>query len=329
MNRQQRKWKWFSAAQLMVILSLAIVALLAVCTLGVDMFHVYWQKNRLQAATDAAALGGATYLNDAKLSGSNPLCQYKTVGENAACSYALANGIAPAEIDAIAIGSDKKSVRVTTSRIVPAVFARVIGYSQFLVHAAATAVLKPLSSSAEVLPVGLDARTAYQYGQEITIHYHDYAEGDCGAGCWQGLSLPSHTKGSTGGSAYLDNLENGCNCRLSVGDSVTNEPGAKTGPTQQGIDQRILTANANYPGDSWDSHVLANPRAVALPLVQWTGCGGRCTGGAGVVAGFAEVWLVSATSSSINVIFIRQADTGDYGGDGGTDTGAVHPTLVE
>ncbi len=317
-----------SRAQIMTVLALAILALLALCTLGIDVLHIYWQKSRLQAGTDAAALAGASYLGDVKLTGQNALCAYDTVPKNAACTYALANGVVLGEIGSIAVATDNKSVTVRASRVVPASFARLLGYAHFTVYALATAEIRPLKSAQQVLPVGLDARTTYQEGKQITIHFHDYTKSECGPGCWQGLALQSHNAGDKGGSAFRDNLENGCNCTVNIGDSVTNEPGAKTGPTQQGIDQRITTANSQFPTDTYLSHDPANLRAVILPLVDWTGCGGRCTGGAGVIVGFAEVWLVSASGSDINVIFIRQSAPGDPGS-GGTDTGAVHPILVE
>lgn len=313
----------------MAILALAILAILALCTLGIDVLHIYWQRSRLQAATDAAALAGATYLGDVKLTNQNSACSYDTTAQNAVCTYALSNAMTMAEVGSITVSADKKSVTVRASRVVPASFAKLLGYSHFTVLASATAEIRPLSSAQQVLPVGLDARTPYQEGQQITIHVHDYSKSDCGPGCWQALTLQSHVTGDTGGNAFRNNLQGGCDCIVNIGDSVTNEPGAKSGPTQQGIMQRIATADSQYPGDTYSSHDPANPRAVTLPLVDWNGCGGRCTGASGVIVGFAEVWLLSASGSDITVVFIQQSAPGDPGSGGGTSTGAVHPILVQ
>jgi Flp pilus assembly protein TadG len=309
--------------QVLVILALAIAGLLAVSALAVDVLHMYWQKNRLQAGVDAAALAGATYLGPTKLVGNNPACGFETVAQNAACSYALMNEVVRSEIQTIAVSTDKRSLTITAARDVPATFARILGYESFPVQVLATAVLRVLQTAEKVLPVGLDARTPWVEGQTITMHVHDYSKSDCGAGCWQGIVLASRS----GGSVFRDNLEYGCNCTLSLGAMVTNEPGAKTGPTQ-GLQQRIDTAASQFPGDTSDSHALADLRASVVPLIQWTGCGGRCTGDAGLVIGFAEVWLVSVSGSDINAIFIRQVAPGEPGS-GGTDTGAVHPTLLQ
>lgn len=207
--------------QIMTILALALLSILVLCTLGIDVLHIYWQKSRLQAGTDAAALAGATYLGDVKLTGQNSACSYDTTPENAACTYALTNGMAAAEIGSIIVATDKKSVTVRASRVVPASFARLIGYSQFTVNALATAEIRPLASAQQVLPVGLDARTVYQEGEQITIHIHDYSKSDCGPGSWQGLALQSHVAGDTGGNAFRDNLQSGCDCTVN---SVTELP---------------------------------------------------------------------------------------------------------
>ena len=45
--------------QIMVILALAAVGLVGIAALGIDVFYIYWNKNKLQGGTDAAALAGA------------------------------------------------------------------------------------------------------------------------------------------------------------------------------------------------------------------------------------------------------------------------------
>jgi hypothetical protein len=72
---------------------------------------MYWNKNRLQSATDAAALAGATYLGNAIFSSKNSLCTYATDAQNAACTYALTNGVALGEIKSVTLGSAKSITR--------------------------------------------------------------------------------------------------------------------------------------------------------------------------------------------------------------------------
>src|SRR5262249_33241055 len=82
-NRSSKSWP--EAGQLLPTLALIVTALLAVCTLGIDVFTMYWAKLNLQRSTDAAALAGAMYLNNATFPGANPTCaSYTTPAQKAA-----------------------------------------------------------------------------------------------------------------------------------------------------------------------------------------------------------------------------------------------------
>jgi hypothetical protein len=209
---------------------------------------------------------------------------------------------------------------VNTSRVVPALLMRVFGYSQYTVTATATAALQTLGSATGVMPVGLDFRTPYTYGQAFTMHVSG-----CGPGCWQGLALQSLSNGSTGGNAFKQNLAIGCNCTVSVGDALTSEPGAKVGPIGQGISQRTSAGQSIDPAGTWQAHSLDDSRATLVALVDWGGCNGRCTA---VVKGFAEVWITGTSGSDINAVFIRQVSSGTVGS-GGISAGALHAVLLQ
>jgi len=308
-----------SYGQILAILALIAAALLSVATFGVDVFHIYWNKNRLQNATDAAAIAGAVYSGNVKLQGSDPRCAYGTDAENAACSYALANAVALPELVSIQVDSVKHSVTVNTTRSVPALFARLIGYSHFTVTASATAVLEPLASAKNLIPIGLDWKTSYTYGQSLVMHV-----GGCAPGCWQGLALHSQSGGSTGASVFQENLTLGCDCTVNIGDTVSSEPGAKTGPTRQGVTDRINAGLASDPAGTWDKHSSSDVRAATVALVDWGGCTGRCQA---PVHGFAEVWITGSNGADINVIFIRQVAPGEPGP--GPEAGAMHATLIQ
>jgi Flp pilus assembly protein TadG len=83
--------------QIMVILALVAVGLVGIAALGIDVFYIYWNKNKLQGGTDAGALAGATYFNNVTFPGKNAACLYATDAQNAACTYALNNGILASE----------------------------------------------------------------------------------------------------------------------------------------------------------------------------------------------------------------------------------------
>src|ERR1700731_2260391 len=81
-----KKHKYGPRAQIMVFLALAMVGVVGIAALGIDVFYIYWNKNRLQSGTDAAALAGVTYLSGITFAGKNVSCIYSTDAQNAAWS---------------------------------------------------------------------------------------------------------------------------------------------------------------------------------------------------------------------------------------------------
>jgi hypothetical protein len=310
-----KKHKYGPRAQIMVFLALAMVGVVGIAALGIDVFYIYWNKNRLQSGTDAAALAGATYLSGVTFAGKNGSCVYSTNAQNAACSYALNDGVMLSELTSLVANTNNQSMTVSATRQVSAMFARVVGIQNFTVSATSVAVLYGLASASNVAPIGLDSGTTYTYGQSIVMH-----SGGCGPGCWQGLAL-----GGNGGSVFEQNLASGCSCTINVGDSLTSEPGAKVGPIGQGVSERVAAGNASDPSGTWSSHTLNDVRAVVVPVVNWNGCNGRCTV---PVTGFAEVWISGSSGSDINAVFIRQVSPGTPGSPG-ANMGAVHAQLTQ
>lgn len=304
----------------MVILALAAVGLIGIAALGIDVFCIYWNKNQLQGATDAAALAGATYFNNVTFIGKNAACLYATDAQNAACTYALNDGVLASELTSVVANSSNESMTVSASRKVPALFAKVLGIQNFTVTAISVAVLQGLASASNVAPIGLDSTTTYTYGQSITLH-----NGNCGAGCWGGLSLMSSSGKSTGGSVFSQNLGSGCACTVNVGDLLSSEPGAKVGPIGQGVSARVAAGIASDPGGTWSSHTLSDARVTVVPVVNWSACKGNCSV---PVTGFAEVWISGTSGADINAVFIRQVAVGAPG-TGGTNMGAVHAQLTQ
>ena len=304
----------------MVILALAAVGLVGIAALGIDVFYIYWNKNKLQGATDAAALAGATYFNNVTFSGNNALCLYATAAQNAACTYALNDGVLASELTSVVANASNQSMTVSATRKISALFARVVGIQNFTVTATSVAVLQGLASASDIAPIGLDSTTTYTYGQAITLH-----NGNCGAGCWGGLSLMDSSGQSNGGAAFRQNLGSGCACTVKVGDMLSTEPGAKVGPIGQGVSDRVAAGMASDPTGTWSSHTLSDARVTVVPVVNWSGCNGNCSV---PVTGFAEVWISGTSGADITAVFIRQVAAGTPG-TGGTNMGAVHAQLTQ
>ncbi|HVB81446.1 MAG TPA: pilus assembly protein TadG-related protein [Candidatus Binataceae bacterium] len=306
--------------QIMVILALAAVGLIAVAALGIDVFYIYWNKNRLQNGTDAAALAGATYFSGVTFIGKDGSCVYATDAQNAACTYALTNGVLLSELTGVVANASAQSMTVSATRTVPALFAKVVGIQNFTVSATSVAVLQGISSASGIAPIGLDSTTPYTYGQAITLH-----NGNCGPGCWDGLSMQSASNGMNGSNAFRQNLGSGCACTVKIGDILSSEPGATNGPINQGVAERVAAGQASDSNGTWSSHTLGDARAVVVPVVNWAGCTGNCSV---PVIGFAEIWISGTSGSDITAVFIRQVAPGTPG-TGGTNMGAVHAQLTQ
>jgi hypothetical protein len=291
-----------------------MATLLGAVGLGTDIAVLYFNWMQLQKAADASALAGAGYLP------ANPNRATTTAQQ-----YAGINGIQPSEIVSTQVAGDDLSITVTLSRTVPYYFLRVLGLTTGKVGAAAAAAVRQGAGSVHggLLPVAVQythpciptPQTTCAPGQQAVLHGGGY-----GPGNWGAVAL-----GCRGGSCYRNNLASGYSGVVSVGDILESEPGAKVGPTDQGISQRLSAGQAFDSNGTWDNHSLGDPRAVTIPMVDWTGCEGRCSV---PVKGFAEIWLLGANGPDINAIFIKQTASATVTSDA-PQTGVYQPILVK
>jgi hypothetical protein len=100
----------------------------------------------------------------------------------------------------------------------------------------------------------------------------------------------------------LNNLINGYQGSINVGDHVSAEPGQVNGPTSQGVnDVRIATGlaiNGTVTNPTLATVPAYDPRLVAVPLIDFTGAQGNSA--QVTVMGFALMWLQSYTSQGPN-----------------------------
>jgi Flp pilus assembly protein TadG len=273
--------------------------------MGVDITVFYWTWSRMQSAADAAVLAGAASLPDSP-----------TLATAATIAYAEANGMAASEIATPVVSADALSISITLTRPVPYYFGRVLGLVNSPVITKATANLQTSGSATGALPIGLSIQTTYSFGQSITLH-----QGSVGPGNWDGLAL-----GCTGGACYSNNLANGYSGTITVGDILTSEPGKKTGPTSSGINARVSAGISADPGGTWSDHTLDDPRVGIVPVVDWTGCNGRCDI---PFKGFAAIWITGANGSDINAVFIGALATGAVPSQVGANFGTYQAVLTQ
>jgi Flp pilus assembly protein TadG len=289
---------------MLVILTILIPVMLGVVAMAVDISSFDWTWSRMQSAADAAVLAGASNL---------PTSPSRAIAT--ATAYAQTDGMLAGEVSTPTVAPDSLSISITLSRSVPYYFGRVLGLSASPVVVTATAALLTTGSVTGSMPIGLSSQTTYAYGQSITLQ-----PGGGTANSWGALAL-----GCTGASCYSNNLANGYPGTLTVGDTVLNDPGSKTGPTSTGIASRVAAAESGDPGGTWSNHTMTDLRAVIVPVVDWTGCSGSCTG---PIMGFSAIWIVSASGGAINIVFIGSAAAGTTPSKTAANFGTYRAVLV-
>jgi Flp pilus assembly protein TadG len=293
----------------MVLLALLLPVLLGAMALGTDIAIFYFQWGNLQRAADAAALAGASKL---------PLDPdgAKTVARN----YAGRNGIAAGEVSSVTVAADNRSITVVLTRNVPYYFGAVLGLSQSPVSARGTAGLVPTGGVTGAMPIGLDSRTTYTFGQQVMLMQGD-VNSRWGPGNWGALAL-----GGGGASNFASNVSDGYPGEINLGDLLTTETGKMTGQVRGSFSDRISSAAVIDPGGTFTNHALDNPRVVTVPIVNFAGVSGNSQV---PVTGFAEVWLQSIDAQlNLTVIFIQQITPGGKPNPGGPDTGAYKVVLL-
>ncbi|UMZ75035.1 TadE/TadG family type IV pilus assembly protein [Natranaerofaba carboxydovora] len=214
-----------------VLVAITIVVLFAFTALVVDLGLVYIERARLVSAAEASALAGASsfpYRDDGEYEEEHydfAISEAKRIAEQ--------NGLEDYEIQLLPEDENqKKEIEVTAKRDVSYSFARVIGFNEQEVTGLAAAEAVPISGFLGVVPFGIPDDDFEGYG----VYELKIADGD--EGNYQPLAL-----GGTGTSNYRDNLENGFDEMLRVGEIIDTEPGNMANPTKQGLEDRYETGN--------------------------------------------------------------------------------------
>jgi hypothetical protein len=286
--------------QVLIVVAAGLVGLLGFSALVVDVGLLYAGRARCLNAAEAAALAGATALPG------DP-----AQARSLALQYVGLNGF-PAERAEVAISDRNTRLDVAVRQDTPLFFARVLGFETAPVSGAAGVQLTALQSLRGAVPLGVE-RQHFEYG---AVYYLKNSPGYGGSykgnfGC---LAL-----GGRGGSNYEENLANGYEGEIEVGDRVETEPGNKSGPTTRGINAR----RSADPTGTYDDHRPDSPRILKVPVVEWdSGKGGRSTA---TVVGFAAFWLEDVGGQGkenyVTGRFMELLTTDGQGGSGSAGSG--------
>lgn len=235
-----------------VIIALTLTVLAGITALVLDAGFLYWQKTRLSNACDAAALAAIQDLP-------------RSETEAIACAkhFVLLNFPSLEENIAVAISEDKQEITVQAQHRQPLFFARVLGQEEGVVKAQATARIEGIGSILGAAPLSIGDQ-AFILGEEYHLKDSpgDFYDPYHRSGWYGPLAL-----GGNGANCYLDNLINGYQAELQIGDVIETETGNMSGPTSWGIAYRILACN-HVPRCSFNQFSPDCSRLLLVPVVE-------------------------------------------------------------
>lgn len=327
------------SGNVLVVFATGLVVLLGLAALSVDYANFVVRRWKVQAAVDAAALGGAYELLD--LVGAE-VTDY-TPAEN------VANVLAASNIGASYSVSfpSSKTCQVVGSLTSNTYFAAVLGIRQVTVSARALASISPVSGGTGIRPFGVEEPIdSFVFGETYLLKLGPQDENDDGSGDGYAHHGNFHAVaiGGTGSNVYRDNVKYGSDEVVRVGDWLPTEPGNMTGPTDQGVDyilqQEIIEEGVDYIMNqdqiSWEWYrdhpeaLEGSPRVITIPVIgDWAGVYGRSDV---QVVGFANFFLEGTEGTGVDCRvtgrFIKSVVPGAYGG-GNHGYGAYMVRLVQ
>ena len=250
-----------------VFFALCMTVMLGVCALVIDYGILVHKRITLSNAVDAAALAGA-----------QELIFNRDNAETVAKSYLEANGVNPLDAEVIVYDSGTK-IRVTAKNDVNHYFARIFGFDKGKAEATSAAMWAPVIGVYEgIRPFAIE-KQPLEFGLQYVLK-----EGGGGGsnGNYGALALSGN-----GASTYVNNIINGYDGHLRVGDYVETEPGNMSGPTVQGVNTLISRCN-HTPECTYDNYNSNCPRIITVIMVDTLSVNGRSNVR---IAGFARFFL--------------------------------------
>jgi len=255
-----------------VIVALSMTVMLGFASLVVDIGNLYLNKARLDNMADAAALAGV-----------QDLPGNTSVAVSTARSYAARNGMS-GDVVGVTLSQNNTAITVNATRSVPFFFAQIFNMQSANVTAKATASLSTVSGSSGIVPFGI-VQQQFVYGQTYTLKN--------GAGSGYSGNYAALALGGSGSPIYQNNIKQGYNSMLYIGDWVSTEPGNMSGPTSEGVGYRVgLDPTATFATVAENS-----ARIVIVPIIGSLTVTGRSDV---QIVGFAAFFLEGTGGSGSN-----------------------------
>jgi len=280
----------------LVLVSFALVGLLAITGLVLDGGTLYVTKSHLQKTANAAVLSGAQELTNSDNSVTEVVNQVLNAHDEAE------------SLETINIAMNNQ-VSVQLSKEVQQSLSKIFGKDTVQVNVEATAQLGSIGKAVGVAPLGIDDSIELEYytTYKLKVDQSEVSHGNFGI-----LAL-----GGPGANRYEDNLLYGYQSEISVGDVIDTQTGNIAGKTRSSIKARIDACP--YQEYDEDNHRDCS-RVILLPV--YTPHNHNKNQLKEVrVTGFAYFYIMEPMSSkdtSITGMFIKRAGKG-----------TIEPTAVD
>jgi hypothetical protein len=261
-----------------VIIAILFSVLAGFAALATDVGVLYFEDTKLARTADAAVLAGAQELPDTGVAG------------QVATDYAARNGVPVSEIN-ISFSEDCRKITVNCTKQVELFFAKVLGFQASTVNGRAAARLVGVAQTDGLLPVGIDeACLPLELGHQYLIKVGSPSTG------WTGII---EYPGQSGANDYRLAALNGYDGTVRIGDREDKAPGNVTGPTIQGLQERIDSA----PAELWNNYQPDSRRIVLVPIY-------RVLGSLPIdqveIVGFVSVFIENVVGHGLeNDVFVR------------------------
>lgn len=293
-----------------VIISLALIGLLAVTGLVIDLGNLFVTKNHLKKAANASVLSAGQEL----INSNNAV---ETILNEVLEAHNEASSMINNTID---LGT---KVSLKLKKEVPLTFAKLLGYDSYPVEVISTAKILSMGKAKGAAPIGIDEGFHLEYGESYRLKV-DQTEVDTGNFGVLALSGP-------GAQTYENNLLYGYSEEIKVGDIIDTQTGNIAGKTRSVVNQRV--SGCSYSGEDLESHLAEHrdcPRVLLIPVYRPYNHTTNQLNQVKIV-GFAFFYLMEPMSSydtSISGKFIKRVDTG-YSDSEAVSRGAYSIKLVE
>ncbi len=276
-----------------VFFAIILAVIVAFAALSVDIGVVAFERSKLSNAVDSAALAGA-----------QELVTNIDNTRNIVNNYITKNNSGLKETN-ILVNESERTVEVTSSKTVTNTFAKIFGNNSQDVFATAMARIENISALSGCRPIAVVKQT-FIYGNIYTLKE---GASDGYSGNYAAIAL-----GGGGASVYENNLLNGYNGTIRVGDKIPTETGVIAKKTSNSIATLISKCSHTPPC----THIYYNKncsRIIFIPVVDTLYVNGKKHI---KVLGFATFFLEGAVNSGGHTDIIGRFIT--YHADGETST---------